>query len=352
MMMEVLIDSYGTAIVLTLAGVLTGLIFGMSAQYSRFCLRAAVADVMARQWGTRFGIWLIVFSVALLSAQAMIYFDYLDVTEARQLAATGSLSGAIIGGLLFGAGMVLARGCASRLLVLSGTGNLRALLTGLLLTLVAQASLKGALAPAREYLSSLWTLSGSDGRSLLQWVGFGATPFVIMALGLLAFALLQAHQQGTAWHRSLAAIMVGLAVTLGWVLTYHISQNSFDVVALSSVTFTGPATDTLMLLVNERSFPLKFGVGLVVGVFIGSAFAAALAGEFKIQRFGPEVPMERYMAGAVLMGFGAMLAGGCAVGAGVTGTAIFAVTAWVAIFAMWMGAMATEAILMIWQISL
>lgn len=328
-----------------LAGIIVGLVFGMSAQYSRFCLRAAVADVMARQWGPRFGIWIIVFSVALLSAQAVIYLGYLDVSEARQLAATGSLSGAIIGGLMFGAGMVLARGCASRLLVLSGTGNLRALLTGLLLTLVAQASLKGALAPAREYLSSLWTLSGSEGRNLLQWTGFGPGPFIMTAMGLLAFALWRAYGQGTEWRRSLASIIVGLAITLGWVLTYHIAQNSFDVVTLSSVTFTGPATDTLMLLVNERSFPLKFGVGLVIGVFAGAAFAAALAGELKIQRFEPDMPMERYMAGAVLMGFGAMLAGGCAVGAGVTGTAIFAATAWLAIVAMWMGAMATEAIL-------
>ena len=41
---------------------------------------------------------------------------------------------------------------------------------------------------------------------------------------------------------------------------------------------------------------------------------------------------------AILMGFGAMLAGGCAVGAGVTGGAIFATTAWLALVGMWMGA--------------
>jgi hypothetical protein len=41
------------------------------------------------------------------------------------------------------------------------------------------------------------------------------------------------------------------------------------------------------------------------------------------------------------MGFGAMLAGGCAVGAGVTGGAIFALTAWLALLAMWFGAVLT-----------
>jgi hypothetical protein len=102
---------------------------------------------------------------------------------------------------------------------------------------------------------------------------------------------------------------VGLAVTLGWVLTYAISQASFEIVPVSTVTFTGPATDTLMALVTERSVPLSFGVGLVPGVFIGAGLPALLAGEWKIQRFGPDTPMERYFIGAVLMGFGAMLAG-------------------------------------------
>jgi uncharacterized membrane protein YedE/YeeE len=76
-------------------------------------------------------IWLIVFATALASTQALIMMDVLQVSDARQLSGAGSLSGAIIGGAMFGMGMVLARGCASRLLVLSATGNLRALVTGL-----------------------------------------------------------------------------------------------------------------------------------------------------------------------------------------------------------------------------
>ncbi len=47
--------------------------------------------------------------------------------------------------------------------------------------------------------------------------------------------------------------------------------------------------------------------------------------------------MARYMVGAMLMGFGSMLAGGCAVGAGMTGGAIFALTAWLALAGMWAG---------------
>jgi uncharacterized membrane protein YedE/YeeE len=52
--------------------------------------------------------------------------------------------------------------------------------------------------------------------------------------------------------------------------------------------------------------------------------------------------MRRYIAGAILMGFGAMLAGGCAVGAGVTGGAVFALTAWLTLASMWAGAGVTD----------
>ena len=69
---------------------------------------------------------------------------------------------------------------------------------------------------------------------------------------------------------------------------------------------------------------------------------AILKGEARIQRFEPDVPMERYLVGGVLMGFGSMLAGGCAVGAGLTGGSVLALTAWVAVFFMWVGAMVTH----------
>ena len=100
-----------------------------------------------------------------------------------------------------------------------------------------------------------------------------------------------------------------------------------------------------MGLVNERTLPASFGLGLVPGVFAGAMFAAILRGEARIQRFEPDVPMERYLIGGALMGFGSMLAGGCAVGAGVSGGAILALTAWVAVFFMWVGAIAAHLML-------
>lgn len=52
--------------------------------------------------------------------------------------------------------------------------------------------------------------------------------------------------------------------------------------------------------------------------------------------------MLRYLVGAVCMGFGGMLAGGCAVGAGLSGAAVFTATAWVTLSAMWGAAALTD----------
>ncbi|WP_371224712.1 YeeE/YedE family protein [Roseovarius sp. 2305UL8-3] len=344
-MIETLIDTYGDGAVLMMAGALVGLIFGAAAQHSRFCLRAASVEVSGRQFGPRLSIWLIAFCTGVAVVQAAIALEILDVTESRQLSAIGSLSGAIIGGLMFGCGMILARGCASRLLILSATGNLRAVVSGLVLTLVAQSALRGVLSPAREGIGSFWTVNGGEARDILALISVGhGTAAIIFAVGI-GIGLWLAISRGVPVTQIIAGAVVGLAVALGWMLTYQIAHTSFEVVAISSVTFTGPSADTLMGLVNSPNLPLGFGVGLVPGVFIGAAVTALLTREFQIQRFGPDTPMERYLIGATLMGFGSMLAGGCAVGAGMSGGAVFSLTAWVAVFFMWIGAMLTHVVL-------
>ena len=341
-MIEGLLDRFGDGAVLAVAGAVTGVVFGAMAQHSRFCLRAATIEVAEGRFGGRLSIWLIAFCAAVFVVQGAITGGFLDVTNTRQLAATGSMSGAIIGGLMFGCGMILARGCASRLLVLSATGNLRALITGLVLTLVAQASLRGALSPLRESLGAIWLVQGGQERNILWYLGLNSVSVAILAAAGLVIAFWLAKRGEVQPTRAVAAAGVGVAVGLGWILTYTIASSSFEVVPISSVTFTGPSADTLMGLVNTAELPLSFGMGLVPGVFLGACGMALLTGEAEIARFGADTPMERYLVGAVLMGFGSMLAGGCAVGAGMSGGSIFALTAWVALFSMWIGAMVTH----------
>jgi len=85
----------------------------------------------------------------------------LDVSTARQLAARGSLSGALIGGLWHDPDARL------RELATSATANQRALVSGLVLMIVAQASLRDALLPLQEMLSEWWTVHGGEWRTCL-----------------------------------------------------------------------------------------------------------------------------------------------------------------------------------------
>ncbi|MFN3868856.1 MAG: YeeE/YedE thiosulfate transporter family protein, partial [Hyphomicrobiaceae bacterium] len=162
-----LIETWGDGAVLAMAGLGVGLLFGALAQRSKFCFRAAAIETARGAFGSRLAIWLIAFATAIAVTQGLIAAGWLNVAEARQIAGQGSISGALIGGLMFGVGMIMARGCASRLLVLSATGNLRALISGLILTLVAQASLRGALSPAREAGGNWWVVPAGGRRAVL-----------------------------------------------------------------------------------------------------------------------------------------------------------------------------------------
>jgi len=103
-----------------------------------------------------------------------------------------------------------------------------------------------------------------------------------------------------------------------------------------------------MLFLNPSDQAMDFNIGMVPGVFLGSYLAALIYRDLKLEGFTGGYAMRRYIVGAVLMGFGGMLAGGCAVGAGVTGGAVFALTAWTALFFMWVGAALTDLVVDRW----
>ena len=334
-----LIETLGENATVTLAGLLIGTLFGLFAQRSRFCLRSAVVEFWNRQGTAKLAIWLCAFSAALIATQLFIILGWLDVSQARQLAATGSLSGALIGGLLFGIGMILARGCSSRMLVLAANGNLRALLTGLIFAVTAQASLNGSLSPLRQWLSGLWIIQGGASRDLLATAHVGHLGGLMFGLIWLAAALHFTRRSRLRHHEWLGGIGVGLMIAIAWMATFKIGSEAFDtIVPVQSLSFTGPSADMLMLVLSPPGQPWDFDIGLVPGVVLGSFIAALWGRELKLEGFKDGHSMRRYIAGAICMGFGGMLAGGCAVGAGVSGAAIFALTAWISLIGMWLGA--------------
>ncbi|KGB80587.1 MAG: YeeE/YedE family protein [Confluentimicrobium sp.] len=335
------VEWVGEARAAAIFGLITGIVFGVAAQRSSFCLRAATVEFARGQLGPRVSVWLLTFSTAVVWVQGAQMLGLMRAEEARMMAVTGSWSGAVIGGLVFGVGMVLARGCSGRLLVLAATGNLRAVISGLIFAVVAQMSLHGWMAPLRNWLAGLWITPGGRNVNLLEATGVPAGSGLALGLALALVALWFSHRNRIGARTLIFASGVGFAVAVGWVLTFGLAQVSFDPVQVESATFTGPSANTLMFFLVSDPV-LEFDIGLVPGVFIGAFLAAALAGELRFQGFQDADNMKRAMTGAALMGFGGMLAGGCAIGAGVTGGSIFAGTAWLALFCMWVGAIITD----------
>ncbi|MCC1493973.1 YeeE/YedE family protein [Cognatishimia sp. F0-27] len=339
-----LVDRLGDAPSAALFGLVTGIVFGVAAQRSRFCLRAAVVELARGRMEDRMAVWLLCFSTAVVWVQAAQLSGLIETGDARMMAVPGSWSGAVIGGLLFGAGMVLARGCSGRLLVLGATGNLRSIVSGLIFAVTAQMALTGWLSPARDSLAALSITPNGRNMELLSSLGLPAYSGLLFGLATAALALHLARRHKIGLRRLVFASGVGFATALGWALTYALSQVAFEPVQVESLTFTGPSANTLMFILDKSAL-LEFDIGLVPGVVIGAGVSAWLAGEWQLQAFEGTVPMRNAMIGAALMGFGGMLAGGCAIGAGVTGGSIFAATAWLALFCMWIGGMATDAAL-------
>lgn len=334
-------ERIGEAPLGALFGLLTGAVFGVAAQRSGFCLRAATVEFARGSLGPRMAVWLLAFSTALVWVQGAEALGLMRGADARMMAVTGSWSGALVGGVVFGIGMVLARGCSGRLLVLAATGNLRSLVSGLIFAVVAQMSLSGILSPLRDRLAALWVTPGGRNLDLLEAAGLPQAAGLALGLALALLALVVARRNRIGASTLVFASGVGFAVALGWVLTFGLSQVAFEPVQVESATFSGPSADTLMFFL-QRGAALDFDIGLVPGVFLGALIAASAAGELRFQGFESAGAMQRAILGAGLMGFGAMLAGGCAIGAGVTGGSIFVATAWVALTAMWAGAIVTD----------
>ena len=336
-LMELLGEEYFVA----LGGLVIGTLFGALAQRSRFCLRASTLEVAHGRLGDRLAVWLLAFSTALIATQGLLLVGLFDTGSVRQLNNAGSLSGAVIGGLMFGCGMTLTRACASRMLVLSATGNLRALLSGLVFAVVAQAATGGLLSPLRDAVNALWTIDAHQ-RDLLALSGIGHGGALLFALAWLAAGVVIARRNRVSVWTALGGMGVGLAVAGAWWFTWRTAASAFDPVTVHSLSFTAPSADFLMLVLSPPGSRWTFDTGLIPGVVLGAFVAGLLGRDLKLEGFNDGSTMRRYIVGGCMMGFGSVLAGGCAVGAGVSGASIFVLTAWLVLWSMWIGAVLTD----------
>ncbi|MGP1358650.1 YeeE/YedE family protein [Roseicyclus sp.] len=293
-------------------GLALGLVFGALALLTRFCLRRALVGPVEERASAR-GVWALALAIAIVGTQAAVAAGWIGFSEHRFHATTLPVLGLVAGGLLFGAGAVLARGCITRLTVLTGGGNLRALTALFVFAVAAHATLQGVLAPVRTTLASVSVDLGAV--SLAELPG-GAWAWTA---ALAAAALVVAFRSGAGRWSLAGAALLGATVPAGWVGTGFLLHDEFDPIALESLSFTAPWADTLFWSVASTLREPGFGVGLVGGVLGGAFLAAILSRRFAWEGFESPAQMGRSLSGAALMGVGGVLAGGCTVGAGLSG---------------------------------
>jgi uncharacterized membrane protein YedE/YeeE len=315
-----------------------GAAFGVLAERTRFCFRRAVAGPNGERRAA-LALWLTALAASVLGTQAAVAAGLVEFSGHRFHAGVLPVAAIVAGGLLFGAGMVLTRGCVSRLTVLTGSGNLRALLVLAVFAIVAHATMKGVLAPLRSALGAhTLELGGALPGAPIFWAGLVAAT---------ALAVARRAGAGAGPAQLVMAAAIGLLIPAGWAGTGFVLHDDFDPVALQSLAFTAPVADTLFWAVAATSIPASFGVGLVGGVVFGSFASARAAGRFRWESFESPAQTGRYMAGAALMGIGGVLAGGCTVGAGLAGVPTLGLAAVVALVSITAGARLAAALLAI-----
>lgn len=320
-----------------LFGLGLGLLFGIAAQISRFCLRRAVSKDSPDR-GQAAAVWLTAFATALVGYQVAQYLGFIALADHRYLSADLPVAAIVLGGLAFGAGMILTRGCISRLTVLGATGNLRALSVIVVFAITAHAMLKGVLSPLRTSLGSVSVE--------LPFASLAEVP--VLAVILLGAAVLSAValviKYSPGWGSVLMGAVIGLVAVLGWVGTSTLLFDEFDPLPVQSAAFSLPWSDTLFWVIASTAVPAGFGTGLIGGVLIGSFASALVRGELAIASFETPSQFGRYIAGALLMGTGGVLAGGCTVGAGLSGAGTLSIAALLALVSIAAGGFLTSRI--------
>jgi uncharacterized protein len=325
-------------------GFAIGAALGVAGLLSGFCLVGGLRDYWTKDDGRKLSSYALAAAVAIAGTQAICGVGLVDIGKSIYLQPSFSAPVIFLGGLMFGVGMVLANGCASRALVLVGNGNLRSLLVIGIIGVSAQMTLKGLLAPARLAILQ-WTQVTPTHVSvpaLLGALGVGESAARIAATLIVSGALLLFAFSDRAFRRSsgqiAAGLTIGLLVVAGWLTTGWIGADDFNPIPVTSLSFVAPLADTLQYTMFSTGLTLNFGVALVTGVFAGSVATALLKGRFALEGFASASQMLRSIIGAVLMGSGGAMAYGCSIGQGLTGLSTLALPSLIAIVGILTGA--------------
>jgi hypothetical protein len=283
--------------------------------------------------------------VAILGFNTMVWLGWLDAGKSHYAAPQLLWLSNLLGGLMFGVGMVLASGCGSKTLVRLGAGNLKSLVVFLVMGLAAFATLKGVTAVLRVETVDRVMLplaAGQDLPSLLA-AGLGVDKRRLALLlgallggGLLIWSLMRAPARAA--DALLGGLGSGIVLLLFWWVSGRLGHVAEDPASLQEVflgstgqqrmegmSFVAPVAYTLdwLLFFSDKSKLLTLGIA---------------TRSFRWEGFRNVEDLANHLTGAVLMGVGGVTALGCTIGQGLSGISTLSLGSFIALAAIIAGA--------------
>ena len=343
------------------AAFILSVLFGAIAQRTHFCTMGAVSDVVNMADWTRLRMWGMAVGVAMIGFYALSVAGLIDPAKTLYASSRFIWLSALIGGWLFGFGMVLASGCGSKTLVRIGGGNLKSVVVFVVMGVAAFATLKGITAVIRVATLDRVALDFSGNASLPNWLAaaLGLSPnaaglVLALVLGgaLMAWAL--AGRDCLGFDNLLAGLGIGAVIVAMWWVSGHLgyvaehpetlqeaflATNSGRAEALSFVSPFAYSLDFLMFF-SDKSKQLTIGIVSVLGVVVGSAIYSLMSRSFRWEGFRDAEDTANHLVGAVLMGVGGVCAMGCTIGQGLSGISTLGANSIVAVAAIVAGCVA------------
>lgn len=333
-------------------------LFGLIGQRTHFCTMGAVSDIVSMGDWSRMRMWALAGGVSILGFQGMAFLGWIDPARTLYAADRFIALSALVGGLMFGVGMVLGSGCGSKTLIRIGGGSLKSVVVFLVMGLSAFATMKGLTAVLRvetvDKVAVGVQAPGSLASLLAPVMGLtalqaGLAVGLILGLVLCLWAL--SSRSSHSFDNLLGGLGLGLLVVALWGLTGHFGfvtehPQTLDEVFVAtysgraeSFSFVAPMAHTLdwLMFFSDKNKTLTLGIMTVTGVVAGSATSALFSGTFRWEGFRDAQDTALHLIGGVLMGVGGVTAMGCTVGQGLSGLSTLSLSSFVALAGILLG---------------
>ena len=306
---------------------LIGLAYGIVAQKTQFCFSGAIKDFVLTKSTRRAASVLAAVITAIISSQVLAHMYEIDLAKSVYLQSDINYFSILLGGGLFGSGMMLADGCSSRHLVKFSQGDLYSLVTIIFIAVFGYMSAKGILAIGLEpIIKNEWLLRVS------AWFSNQALS-VYLIIGLLLAALWKVVPRFKNLVSCMDGVVVGSLIGGAWYVTGVLGFDDFEPLPLEALSFVFPSGKTLEYLMFFSGSTLSFSVSVVFGIVLGAFFMSFFNKKY---RFGCVISQKNNklrngIIGGMLMGIGGIMAMGCTIGQGLSGISTLAFASFLAI---------------------